>query len=136
MIETSIRKVEAGTKIANVTAEALNEILQQVEKAALLVSAIDSASKEQAVGLQQINQGITQVSQVVQTNAATSEESAAASEELSSQAAQLKDQLGIFKLRNSEQGSNALGHEEDALLELGDFSEAESRLPASSFGKY
>jgi len=76
MIEGSIRKVEAGTRIANDTAKALIEIVDEVDKAANLVSAIAVASKEQAIGIEQINQGIMQVSQVVQTNAATSEEKA------------------------------------------------------------
>lgn len=100
MIEGSIKKVEAGTKIANETADALGQIVDQVEKAADLVSAIATASKEQAAGIDQVNLGVMQVSQVVQTTAATSEESAAASEELSSQAAQLKEAVNVFKLKD------------------------------------
>ena len=99
LIESSIRKVTAGTKIANSTAEALELIVGQVKKAAELVANIAIASEEQSSAVEQINQGIIQVSNVVQSNAATSEESAAASEELSSQAAQLKEVVGMFKLR-------------------------------------
>ena len=99
LIEDSIRKVEAGTKIANKTADALKEIVNQVDKAANLVQSIASASSEQALGVEQINQGIMQVSQVVQTNAATAQESAAASEELSAQAEQLRENIGVFKIR-------------------------------------
>ena len=101
LIESSIKKVEAGTKIANSTAAALNQIVEQVKKAADLVSGIATASSEQSAGVEQINQGIIQISQVVQANAATSEESAATSEELSSQAAQLKDIVSIFKLKRA-----------------------------------
>ncbi|TCL57868.1 methyl-accepting chemotaxis sensory transducer [Hydrogenispora ethanolica] len=99
MIESSIKKVEAGTKMANGTAEALKEIVKGVAEAANLVSNIATASNEQASGIAQVNQAITQVSQVVQTNSATSEESASASEELSSQAQLLKDLINQFKLR-------------------------------------
>ncbi len=101
MIEGSIRKVDIGTKIANDTAAALNQIVEGVAKAADLIGEIAIASNEQASGISQINQGIMQVSQVVQTNSATSEESAAASEELSSQAQLLKEQVSIFKLKRS-----------------------------------
>jgi methyl-accepting chemotaxis protein len=101
MIEGSIRKVEAGTKIAKDTAEALGKIVDEVEKAADLVGNIAKASTEQASSISQVNQGIVQVSQVVQTNAATAEESAAASEELSSQAVQLKETISIFKIKKS-----------------------------------
>ncbi|MDF2821218.1 MAG: methyl-accepting chemotaxis sensory transducer [Clostridiales bacterium] len=99
MIEGSIRKAEGGTKIARETAEALGKIVTGIEKAAKLVGDIATASNEQAVGVEQINQGIMQVSQVVQANSATSEESAAASEELSSQADLLKQTVGKFKLK-------------------------------------
>ncbi len=98
MIENSIRKVEIGTKIANETAKALDEIVYQVDRAADLINSIAVASVEQAQGIEQINIGISQVSQVVQTNAATAQESAAASEELSSQASRLKDSAARFKL--------------------------------------
>lgn len=101
MIESSIRKVNSGTKIANETAEALKHIVTQVEQASDLVNAIAQASTEQAIGIEQINRGILQVSQVVQTNAATAEESAAASEELTNQAAQLKEITSIFKVKSS-----------------------------------
>jgi methyl-accepting chemotaxis protein len=99
LIESSIRKVTAGTKIANNTADALELIVGQVKKAAELVANIAAASEEQSAAVEQINQGIMQVSNVVQNNAATSEESAAASEELSSQASQLKEIVGTFKIK-------------------------------------
>jgi len=102
MIEGSIKKVEAGTKIANVTAEALNKIVDGVARVANLVSNIANASNEQATGISQVNQGISQVSEVTQTNSATSEECAAASEELSSQAELLKEMVAKFKLKQGD----------------------------------
>lgn len=106
MIEGSIKKVEGGTRIANETANALNNIVEGVARAAALVGDIAIASNEQASGIAQINQGIMQVSQVVQTNSATSEESAAASEELSSQAELLRESVSRFKLRKINQAYN------------------------------
>jgi methyl-accepting chemotaxis protein len=103
MIEGSIKKVKAGTKIANDTASALVKIMGGVEKATELVAGIAAASNNQAMAVTQVNTGIEQVSQVTQTNSATAEESAAASEELSSQAALLKDMVGRFSLRNHQQ---------------------------------
>lgn len=99
MIEGSIKKVEVGTKIANETAEALNMIVDGISSATELVSKIAIASKEQAIGVDQINQGISQISDVVQTTSATAEETAASSEELSSQADMLKSQVATFKLK-------------------------------------
>lgn len=98
MIESSVKKVEAGTEIAHLTAKSLGEIVSQVDHAASYINSIAAASDEQAQSLEQINLGITQVSQVTQANAATAQESAAASEELSGQAAQLKEHISVFKI--------------------------------------
>lgn len=100
LIEGSITKVREGTKIANATAEALNEIVAGIEKVTDLTGNIALATNEQATGIAQINQGIDQVAQVVSQNSATAEQSAAASEELSGQAELLKQSIGLFELRN------------------------------------
>ncbi|MEL7659419.1 methyl-accepting chemotaxis protein [Acetobacterium wieringae] len=104
LIEGSIDKVEAGTRIANDTADSLDGILTSVAKVTDLVSHIAMASNDQATSIAQITQGIEQVSQVVQTNSATAEESAAASEELSGQAELLKNMVAEFKLKNKTAG--------------------------------
>ena len=101
MITGSIKSVDAGAKLAKETADALKSIVAEVARAADLVSGIAVASREQALGIEQINLGINQVSQVVQTNAATSEESAAASEDLAAQAERLKEALRVFKISKS-----------------------------------
>lgn len=101
MIESSIKKVEGGTKIAADTAEALNKIVSDVDKVAMIVNGIAVASNEQALGIDQISQGIIQVSEVVQANSSTAEESAAASEELSSQAELLREQVAKFRLKKN-----------------------------------
>ena len=105
MIEESIKRVKAGTKMADETAQSLSRIVSGVEKATALVGGIAKASNDQAMAVAQINSGIEQVSQVVQTNSATAEQSAAASEELSSQAVILKEMVNRFTLKG--QAGNA-----------------------------
>jgi methyl-accepting chemotaxis protein len=142
MIEESIGKVHSGTVIAKATAEALGHILEEVDKAANLVSEIASASNEQAAAIEQINRGIMQVSQVVQANSATSEQSASASEELSGQARMLTEMIGQFKLKNEEVNQEKETDEldfpelsEDDFLELTD-DDIEDILVGSELGKY
>ncbi|WKY47359.1 methyl-accepting chemotaxis protein [Eubacteriaceae bacterium ES3] len=108
LIEGSIDKVAAGTKIADETAISLEEILSEIEKVTQLVGQIAQASNEQATEIAQITKGIEQVSTVVQSNAATSEESAASSQELSSQAEMLKQMIGAFKLKAEEQKKESI----------------------------
>ncbi len=157
MIEGSIKKVEGGTRIAKETADALVEIVNGIDKVAVLVNDIAVASNEQATGINQINQGIMQVSQVVQTNSATSQESAAASEELSSQAALLKEMVSKFRLQKvgrsygkledlnpevlkmlenmSDQRKNNRPYSDDAMGEAVT-SKANISLSDKEFGKY
>jgi methyl-accepting chemotaxis protein len=102
LIEGSIRKTDVGTKIAQETANALQQIVDDVSRVAALVDSIATASNEQAIGINQINQGIMQVSQVVQQTSANLEEGAATSEELSAQANLLNEQVKRFKLRKGQ----------------------------------
>ena len=140
LIETSIKKVDAGTNIAKETASALGKIVEGVSQAGELVGAIASASNEQAAALEQINQGIMQISQVVQSNAASAEESAAASEELSAQADSLKDYVSVFKLNENpaarEEKSIPAGEPTRNIPVQKASSKAAMPLAGSSAGKY
>ncbi|HKK00846.1 MAG TPA: methyl-accepting chemotaxis protein [Desulfuromonadales bacterium] len=99
LIEGSVQKTDHGAKIASHTAEALQEIVNDVTKVTDLVAEIAAASNEQAQGIAEVNQGLSQIDQVTQQNTASAEESAAAAEELSSQAEQLRQMLGGFRLK-------------------------------------
>jgi len=101
LIEDSIAKVAVGSKLADETAKALEDISNAVKESEEIINNIAESSNYQATAVAQINQGIGQVSQVVQTNSATSEECAAASEELSNQAVRMRDMLSIYKLNES-----------------------------------
>ena len=101
LIEGSIQKAINGTKIAENTAEALEEIVGSISKVSDLIEEIAASSNEQSQGISQVNIGMQQIDQVIQQNTASAEESAATSEELSSQAAELKHHLSRFKLKGS-----------------------------------
>jgi methyl-accepting chemotaxis protein len=98
LIEGSVGKVSRGSEIANLTAEALDEIVKNVSATAQLIGDIAEASNQQAHGISQVNRGLIQIDQVTQQNTANAEESAAAAEELSAQAEELRSMLGEFKL--------------------------------------
>lgn len=108
LIEGSIQKASNGTRIAEHTAEALEEIVGSINKVSDLIKEIAASSNEQAQGIAQVNIGMQQIDQVIQQNTASAEESAATSEELSSQAAELKHQLGRFKLKSSPTSSGGI----------------------------
>lgn len=106
MIEGSIRKTEAGTRIAEETSKDLEEIVQGTVRVTDLFSEIASASDEQALGISQINEGLNQVDLITQQNSASSEELAAASEEMSTQVEMVEQMLRQFKLKKEEFGKS------------------------------
>jgi methyl-accepting chemotaxis protein len=59
---------------------------------------INSASREQSTGVNQVGEAVGQMDQVTQQNAALVEESAAAAESLKQQAQQLVSAVAVFKL--------------------------------------
>lgn len=128
MIEGSIKKTEAGTRIARETALALGQIVESVSWVASLVGDIADASSEQAIGISQIDQGLEQISQVVQANAATAEESAAASEELSSQAELLKARVGKFNLQRQVQSQYGMDLAPDVIAILQELAQKQDLL--------
>jgi methyl-accepting chemotaxis protein len=98
LIEASAKKVETGLAVAGSMAEAFAKILESVTRATNLVGEIATASRDQAQGLGQIQQGLTQIDEVTQRNTAHAEETAAASEELNSNAAQVQKLLSHFRM--------------------------------------
>jgi methyl-accepting chemotaxis protein len=104
LIETSLRNVDAGSKVTGDAVAALNGIVESVDGTANAIASIENASNEQARSITNVSAGLSRVMQVAQANTATSEESAAASEELSGQAQILKEAVGNFTLSKKREG--------------------------------
>lgn len=98
LIGNSTEAVHMGTKIANNTAEVLQEVVHSIQLMVDSIDGIASISNEQSDAVGQVSNGINQIADVVQSNSATAEESAAASEELSAEAASLKQLVSQFTL--------------------------------------
>ena len=107
MIQGSVKKVDDGTQMAGVTAEALKEIVAAAGKITELVADIAAASNEQAQSVAQITTGLEQVDRVTQQNAAHAEQSAAEAHDLSRQSRLLQQQVSAFKIDGSSTGSPA-----------------------------
>ncbi|MCB9668096.1 MAG: PAS domain-containing protein [Alphaproteobacteria bacterium] len=98
LIADSMKKVEAGTALARVTAEGFVAIRKSVTQATDLVEDIASSSAEQSDGIEQVNGGLTRLEDIVQHNAAVSEQMAAAASELSSQADRIQRLVNRYKV--------------------------------------
>ncbi len=101
LIEKTLRMVETGSRLTDVTQQSLNSVVDGAGNVTTQIKVISQASQEQEVAINHIKDSICQISTVIQSNSATSQESAAASEELAGQAQILKSLIGRFQLRKS-----------------------------------
>ncbi len=98
LITHSTEAVQTGTEIARHTADALSDVVENIQSMVGSIDQISTVSSEQSEAVLQVNEGISQISTVVQSNSATAEESAAASQELSAEATNLKHLVDQFTL--------------------------------------
>ncbi|NGZ85821.1 methyl-accepting chemotaxis protein [Duganella aceris] len=98
LIGDSVAKVESGTQLVDQAGTTMSEVVDSVRRVSDIISEITAASREQSMGIEQINQAIMQMDSVTQQNAALVEESAAAAESLQGQATQLAEVVGRFVL--------------------------------------
>lgn len=98
LIRESIDKIEKGTEQANLSGEAIKEIIRSIKNVTQLISEITAASDEQKSGIDQINTAVMELDNMTQQNAALVEETASASEEMAGQALNLMDQMKMFRI--------------------------------------
>ncbi len=98
LVDNTVQKVRVGAEIAAKTNSGLQTIVKAVIKTTDLIEEITAASKEQALGVEQISCGVASIEGATQENCATAEQTAAAAEELNKMAKQLRGLLARFKL--------------------------------------
>jgi methyl-accepting chemotaxis protein len=112
LIENSIKSVKRGAELTRSTQQAFAANRDIALKMATLIDEIETASREQAQGIEQINKAVVEMDTLIQRNAASAEETASASEELNAQAMETKgharDLTAVIK-----------GSQEEALARMG-----------------
>ncbi len=98
LIEDSVGKVDAGSKLVEEAGKTMQEIVTSVKRVTDIMAEITAASQEQSAGIEQVNQAIAKMDQVTQQNAALVEQAAAAAESLEEQAQHLAEAVAVFKL--------------------------------------
>lgn len=96
LINTSGEQVRSGVALVGDTGKALEQIVSQVQDINVNVNAIVESSKEQSIGLKEINAAVNTMDQSTQQNAAMVEESTAASHSLAKEAEALFGQINQF----------------------------------------
>jgi methyl-accepting chemotaxis protein len=78
----------------------MDEIVDSIRRVTGIMGEISAATREQTLGIGQINEAISQMDQATQQNASLVEEAAAASETLQRQASDLAEAVRAFKLQD------------------------------------
>jgi methyl-accepting chemotaxis protein len=105
LIQDSVCKVEAGTKLVNESGKSLEEIVGSVKRVTDIVSEIAAASREQAGGIEQLNKAVNQMDQVTQGNASQTEELSSTAEALAAQSTQLQTVVAQFNVIGNSRSS-------------------------------
>jgi methyl-accepting chemotaxis protein len=98
LISDSVTKVDSGAKLVDEAGNTMAEVVDSVRRVSDIVSEITAASREQSLGIEQVNQAIIEMDGATQQNAALVEESAAAANSLQDQAEALADVVRRFVL--------------------------------------
>ena len=98
LISDSVNKAGDGSALVDQTGHTLKEIMTAVKKVSDIVAEMAAAAREQADGIDQVNQAVLQMDRATQQNAALVEQTAAASQSMISQAQRLQRLMDFFKL--------------------------------------
>ena len=103
LILASNQQVKQGVELVDDVGRKLGDIVVQVKKVTDIVSEIASASREQAIGLDDINQAMNHMDDMTQRNAALVEETSAAAVSLRHQAEELVKLVAFFNAEGEAQ---------------------------------
>ena len=98
LLEDALREVAEGNSVAQRTSDSLQEVINGVGEIAETSKELSTVAADQALAMEQANEGISRISEIVQSNAATAEETSATSEELAAEAACMNELVARFKL--------------------------------------
>ena len=97
LIEVSVEKVDSGMAQANLAGATMTQVVGSVQKVTDIMQDIAVASREQSIGVDQVNQAITHMDHVTQQNAALVEQAAAAATSLADEANGLSKAMSVFQ---------------------------------------
>ncbi len=114
LIESSVRKIDSGSKLASQAGFTMQEILGSIRSVTDMMSEIAAASVEQSAGIEQVNQAIGQIDEVTQQNAVLVEQAAATAALLEEQAQNMAVTVSGFKVSSQA----VLNNEPDVFEEI------------------
>ncbi len=98
LIQASVVRVSEGSRLVDESGRTLDGIVEAVKKVTTIVAEIASASREQSIGIEQVNRAVIQMDETTQQNAALVEEAAASSESIVDQVHALNAMVARYQV--------------------------------------
>ena len=98
LIENSVREIDIGNELVAVAGTNMTDIVASVEQVASIMNEIAVGSREQTLGIEEVNQAMAQMDEVTQRNTMMVEQAASAAQELQQQARLLGQAVSVFQL--------------------------------------
>ena len=98
LIQDSVRKVEDGSARVSQSGHTLEEIVASVKKVSDIVAEIAAASREQSVGIEQVNRAVMQMDELTQQNATLVEQATAAARNMTALTHGLNQRMERYRL--------------------------------------
>ncbi len=102
LIHESAERVQEGEARTNDAGARMREAIEAVQKVSDVLDAISGASREQQLGIGQINEAVSHMDSITQQNAAMVEELASTARSLTSQAQGVSHSMRLFRLQRGE----------------------------------
>ncbi len=96
LIEESIARADGGRQRLHQVADAVRSVTASSSEVKTLIEKLNSASQQQAAGVEVITRNVTQLDEVTHATAANAQENAAAGDQLSAQSQSLREQVAIL----------------------------------------
>ena len=109
VIQESVDGIRKGSDEVSEAGVAMGEIVESFRHMTTLIGEIASASKEQAISLQQINEAVNHMDGATQRNAILVENTMRTSEQLRQQASTFRALVATFRLADDAPGTQPLG---------------------------
>ena len=98
LIDNSVQQVDQGSRMVEQAGQTMQQVVDSIQQVSRIVADISRSSREQSLGIEQVNEAIVQMDDNTQKNAAMVEQSTASARSLQDQAHQLNDMVRTFAL--------------------------------------
>jgi methyl-accepting chemotaxis protein len=98
LIGESVVKARDGSELAEQARRTMGDMADSVRRVTNIVVDIAEASREQSLGISQVNEAVAQMDDVTQQNAALVEQAAAATQVMSQETERLLDAVSVFEV--------------------------------------